>query len=119
VSETQKLTQAIQKEKGLSEADKKALVAAAEERLKRGFRDNTWYLQTRGTDYDLAPPAAEKVKVVRTIYAEADGQPLPDPDPANPAKKEFAWMTVHQFKADHAVPYPFTDWKGLAVPEKK
>jgi transglutaminase-like putative cysteine protease len=119
VSETQRLAQAVLKDKSLNDAEKKKLVAAVQDRLKRGFRDNTWYLQTRGTDYDLAPPATKKVKVVRTIYAEADGQPLPDPDPADPSKKEFAWMTVHQFKADRVVPYPFKDWKGLGVSEKK
>ena len=114
VSETQRLVQTIQKDKGLGADDKKKLVAAAQDRLKRGFRDNTWYLQTRGTDYDLVPPAAKKVRVVRTVYAEADGQALPDPDPSDPTKKEFAWMTVHQFKADRVVPYPFKDLKSLA-----
>jgi hypothetical protein len=51
--------------------------------------------------------------VVRTLYAEADGVALPDPDPANPQKKEFAWMTAHRFTPDHAVEYPFKGWKSL------
>jgi len=70
-------------------------------------------LQTRGTDYDLAPPAAKRVAVVRTIYAEADGVALPEPDPANPQKREFSWMTVHQYKADRKVTNPFRDYKSL------
>ena len=28
------------------------------DRLTSGFRDNTWFCVTRGTDYDLAPPPA-------------------------------------------------------------
>jgi hypothetical protein len=81
--------------------------------MLRGFRDNTWFLQTRGTGYDLAPPASQPVHVVRTIYAEADGVVLPDPDPGAKGKKEFAWMTAHEYKASKQVPYPFKDWKTL------
>lgn len=113
VSETQKLIGTIKKAKELSADEKKELIAAATTRLHRGFRDNTWFLQTRGTDYDLAPPASGRVNVVRTIYAEADGVVLPDPDPANPNKKEFAWMTVQQFTPDRAVTFPFGSWKSL------
>lgn len=119
VSETQKLIGAISKARGLSDDEKKTLVRAATDRLRRGFRDNTWFLQTRGTDYDLAPPAAKRVPVVRTLYAEADGVALPDPDPANPAKKEFAWMTVQQFTPDRPVAYPFKDWKALRADHPK
>jgi hypothetical protein len=68
---------------------------------------------TKGTDYDLAPPASSKVPLTPTIYAEADGKPLPLPDPADPTKREFAWMTAHKYTADRAVPYPFRDWKTL------
>jgi hypothetical protein len=75
---------------------------------------NTWFVQTRGTDYDLAPKASGRMNVVRTIYAEADGKPLPDPDPADPAKNQFAWMTVIDFKADREVAYPFKGWGSLA-----
>jgi len=113
VSETQNLIGAIRKSMELDEKKKDDLVRAATERLVHGFRDNTWFLQTQGTDYDLAPPAAKKVPVVRTIYAEADGVALPDPDPANPHKHEFSWMTVHKYTPDKKVPYPFKDWSSL------
>ena len=66
VSETQKLIEAIQKDAGLGGKKKEELVRAARERLRRGFRDNTWLLQTRGTDYELEPPASKPVPVVRT-----------------------------------------------------
>ena len=51
--------------------------------------------------------------MVHTLYAEADGVALPEPDPANPQKREFAWMTVHEYKPDRAVTYPFKDWRSL------
>jgi len=113
VSETQKLVGEIKAAKTLSEQEKTDLVRAATKRLRGGFRDNTWFLQTRGTDYDLAPPASSRVPVVRTIYAEADGVAFPDPDPANPNKREFAWMTLHQFKPDRTESYPYKGWKSL------
>lgn len=118
VAETQMLIQKIQKDKTLDAKKKEMLVEAAARRLRRGFRDNTWFLQTKGTDYDLVPPAAKKVPLVRTIYAEADGVALPEPDPANSQKKEFSWMTIHEYKADKKVANPFADWKGL-LDEKK
>jgi transglutaminase-like putative cysteine protease len=107
VSETQKLIAAIQKDDSLSAEAKAERAAAARTRLLSGFRDNTWFVQTRGTDYDLAPPASRRVPVVRTIYAEADGVPLPDPDPANKKQTEFAWMTILDCQPDHPVSYPF------------
>ena len=113
VSETQNLTNAIKKDKELDDAKKGELVKAATARLLHGFRDNTWFLQTKGTDYDLAPPATKRVAVVRTIYAEADGVALPDPDPANPKATGFAWMTLHKYTPDKAVAYPFKDWNSL------
>jgi len=113
VSETQNIINAIKKSNDLDGKEKDDLIRAATERLASGFRDNTWFLQTRGTDYELVPPASKKVPVVRTIYAEADGVALPDPDPANPKKHEFSWMTVHQYTADKKVPYPFKDWSTL------
>jgi len=112
VSETQKLVETIRKAPDLG-AQKDALIQRANERLRSGFRDNTWFVQTRGTEYELAPPAKQRVSVVRTIYAEADGIALPDPDPANPTKREFAWMTAHRYTPDKKVAYPFTDWKTL------
>ncbi|MFN0055168.1 MAG: transglutaminase-like domain-containing protein [Planctomycetales bacterium] len=113
VSETQKLTHELRKSPALSAEDKQVLSAAAHRRLIRGFRDNTWFAQTRGTDYDLVPKASGRVSVVRTIYAEADGVPLPDPDPANKEQTRFAWMTSQEFIPDRPVAYPFSDWNSL------
>jgi hypothetical protein len=113
VSETQNLQRAIRDSPNLGEQAKQRLVKAATDRLLHGFRDNTWFLQTRGTDYDLAPKASKRVPVVRTAYVEADGVPLPEPDPANPKKNEFSWMTVHKYTPDREVKYPFKDWNSL------
>jgi transglutaminase-like putative cysteine protease len=119
VSDTQKLVGKIKKAKGLTDRGKKVLMRAASDRLRRGFRDNTWFLQTKGTDYDLAPPASKRVNVVRTVYAEADGVALPDPDPADSTKKEFGWMTLHEYKPDRPVSYPFDHWKSLKADKPK
>jgi transglutaminase-like putative cysteine protease len=113
VAETQKLVTSIKKDGSLDEAKQKELMAAATKRLTDGFRDNTWFCVTRGTDYDLAPKASRKVPVVRTAYIEADGVPLPDPDPADPEAREFAWMTVMKVKSDRDVIYPFDDYRSL------
>lgn len=113
VSETQKLVSEIQKNTELSQAQKESLSKAAFERLMSGFRDNTWFLQTRGTDYELAPKGSRRVPVVRTAYIEADGVPLAEPDPANKEQHAFTWMTVHEYKPDRVVPYPFSDWTTL------
>ena len=115
VSETQKLTNTIRGETALNDAQKVDLVRAAHDRLISGFRDNTWILQTRGTDYDLIPPASARVAVVRTLYAEADGVPLPDPDPSNSEETRFAWMTAHRFTSDVAAPYAFKDARSLTA----
>lgn len=109
VSETQKLVRSIEKDEKLSAAEREKLVEAARGRLRGGFRDNTWLLYTKGTDYDLAPPASGKVSIVRTAHVEADGNPLPDPDPSDPARREFAWMTVLRFVPDREIRYPFAD----------
>lgn len=113
ISETQKLAQATQKNASFTDADKARLIEAARRRLRRGFRENSWLLVTRGVDYELAPRASRPVSVVRTIYAEADGQPLPEPDPANAQQREFAWMTVHHYQADRPFPRPFQDVSTL------
>lgn len=113
VSETQKLVEQINKAEKLSAEQKLPLVAAANNRLLGGYRDNTWFLQTRGTDYDLAPPAAKRAAVVRTIYAEADDVALKDPDPSNTKEDGFAWMTMHHYKPSKEVKYPFKDVKSL------
>ena len=107
------MIEAIEKDKTLDQAKKGDLIRRAEERLQKGFRDNTWLQQTRGTDYELVPPAAKRVPIVRTIYAEADGVALPEPDPANPQQREFGWMTVHHYVPSRKVEYPFKGWKSL------
>ena len=115
VSETQRLLKAIEASPDLKAGEKMVLAKAAVERLRRGFRDNTWLMHSKGTDYDLAPKASRKVPLVATIYAEADGKPFPLPDPADPKKREFAWMTAHRYVADRKVSYPYTDWRTLAA----
>lgn len=114
VSETQRLIKAIEANPELKADEKKALVKAAAERLRAGFRDNTWLLHSKGTDYELAPKASQKVPLIATIYAEADGKPLPLPDPADVTKREFSWMTAHKYTPDRVVTYPFRDLKSLA-----
>jgi transglutaminase-like putative cysteine protease len=116
VSETQQLLARIQKAPGLKADEREKLAQAARRRLARGFRDNTWFLQTRGSDYDLEPRASRKVAVVRTIFAEADGVPYPEPDPANPKERAFSWMTVHSYEPDRPVPNPYEDWRTLRRP---
>ncbi|MFO0965072.1 MAG: transglutaminase domain-containing protein [Gemmataceae bacterium] len=113
VSETQQMIKKINDNKDLAPDLKEKLIAAAKDRLFKGFRDNTWFNQTRGSDYELEPPAAKRAAVVRTIYAEADGVALPEPDPANTSSRAFSWMTVHDYRADRMVTYPFSDWKSL------
>lgn len=113
VSETQKLMAAIHKDAHLDAARKSELVKAAMGRLVGGFRENTWFIQTKGSDYELEPPANNRVAVVRTAYVEADGEPLPEPDPANREKREFSWMTVHQYTSDQPVTNPFKDFNSL------
>jgi transglutaminase-like putative cysteine protease len=118
VSETQLLLKHIREDPKLDAAQKERLARAAQQRLLRGFRDNTWFGQTKGTDYDLEPPARRRVPVVRTLYAEADGEALPDPDPANPAQRKFAWMTVHKYVPDRPATSPFHDYRSLTAVEK-
>ena len=52
---------------------------------------------------------------MRTIYAEADGEPLPEPDPANSNQRKFAWMTVHKYTSDKPVRLPFKDISTLRM----
>jgi transglutaminase-like putative cysteine protease len=113
VSETQNLMAAIRNDAQIDAERRERLVKAANDRLIHGFRDNTWFHQTKGTDYDLIPPASKRVAVVRTAYVESDGVALPEPDPANKQQKQFAWMTVHQFVPDQQVRYPFKDISSL------
>ncbi len=118
VSETHKLLGEIQKNTKLSPQEQARLTSAAQQRLISGFRDNTWFLQTRGTDYALVPPATRRVPVVRTIYVEADGQPLAEPDPANKEQRAYSWMTAHAYVPDRAVTYPFVDISSLKITKK-
>ncbi len=113
VSETQRLLDRLRRDEKLEPAARDRLLAAALERLTSGFRDHTWLCLTRGSDYELAPPAGRRVPVVRTAYIEADGQPLPEPDPANPQAREFAWMTVHDYRSDRPITNPFADYSTL------
>jgi transglutaminase-like putative cysteine protease len=113
LSETQKLIGLIESDPSLTPDRRAELTQAARDRLHRGFRENSWLLVTKGTDYDLAPKASQPVRVVRTIHAEADGVPLPDPDPADPTEREFAWMTAHRYRADRPFAEPFKDWRTL------
>lgn len=115
LSETQKLVKKINEDGTLSSAEKTALAAEARARLLGGFRENSWLLLTKGTDYELAPQAANKVRIVRTAYVEADGEALPEPDPANINKREFAWMTAHKYEADKPITFPFMDYATLKV----
>ena len=113
ISETQKLVKSIATTAELSSGERERLIAAAHQRLRAGFRENSWLLVTRGTDYVLAPPAARPVRVVRTIYAEADGRPLPEPDPARRDQVEFSWMTAHKYTSDRPFKFPFKDLSTL------
>lgn len=113
LSETQKLVAAINQHDQLDSAEKARLTKAARDRLQRGFREHSWLLLTRGTDYQLAPKALAPVRVVRTIYAEADGRVLPDPDPANTEQTTYAWMTAHAYKSDKPFKNPFKDFSTL------
>ncbi|MFV0442342.1 MAG: transglutaminase-like domain-containing protein [Planctomycetaceae bacterium] len=115
VSETQKLIHRIATQDELTAEQKRDYAAAARARLQSGFRENSWLLLTRGTDYELVPAASRPVRVVRTIYAEADGVPLSEPDPANGQQREFAWMTAHRFRSDVPVRKPFEDVSTLTL----
>jgi len=119
VSETQKLMKLIDGRTDLKSSDKQRLITLAKTRMSRGFRDNTWFTQTRGTDYDLVPKSGKRVPLVRTAYMEADGVAMDEPDPADDSQTKFSWMTVHDYHADKQVPYPFSDWNTLEIDTEK
>lgn len=97
LSETQKLVLKTSQNEELTAAERKAIGEQVRERTLKGFRENTWLLVTRGQNYPLMPKASvETVPIIRTIYAEADGVPLVEPDPSNPENKTFSWMTMHR-----------------------
>lgn len=109
LSETDKLLEQIMKSN---------LPADAKERKRKeilswlfsGFRDNTWYRVTVGTDFPVVPSIAPKPPVIRTAYIVCDDKVLPDPDPQNPNKMEFAWQLVWEAKPDNPVTYPWSLW---------
>jgi hypothetical protein len=115
LSETQQMIRGIYQDQQLSADERDRLSQLARQRLHGGFRENSWLLVTKGTNYELEPKASAPVHVVRTIYAEADGQPLPDPDPANPRQREFGWMTVHRYQSD----VPFKQFKDRTTLESR
>jgi transglutaminase-like putative cysteine protease len=115
LSETQKLVRRIEGDASLSAEERRRLSRAARTRTEHGFRENSWLLFTQGTDYDLAPPASQKVRVVRTAYVEVDGQPLPEPDPASDKASSFSWMTAHRYRADREFELPY---KAIETPER-
>ncbi|MBL4885664.1 MAG: transglutaminase domain-containing protein [Planctomycetaceae bacterium] len=110
LSETQKL---IAKLEESDREDKEVLIENLRDRMKQGYRENSWVLLTRGTNYELSPPASAPVKVVRTIYAEADGVPLPEPDPSNEQQGKFAWMTAHKFTSEQPLEAAFKNLERL------
>lgn len=112
LSETQKMVQAL-KAADFEKSEREKLIAAARARFNQGFRDNTWLKVTHGVGYDLAPKASKPVRLVRTIYAEADGEALPEPDPSNSSKREYAWMTAHSIRSEPVVSYPYHDFESL------
>ena len=97
LSETQKLVLKTARNESLSADERKTLGEQVRQRTLKGFRENTWLLVTRGQNFPLMPKASvETVPIIRTIYAEADGVPLVEPDPSNPENKTFSWMTMHR-----------------------
>lgn len=93
LSETDKLLDRISQAQ-LPDVDKKRLRQRILRWLFRGFRNNTWYRASIGTDFPIIPQVAPNPPVIRTAYIVCDDRVLPDPDPANPQKVEFAWQLV-------------------------
>ncbi len=108
VSETHKMIRNVQQNSELTVAQREKLVSQIQARMRRGFRDNTWLKVTHGTNFHLAPRASRRAPLIREIYAEADGKPLPDGSDG-PA----SWVTLHRYDTDHQVRYPFTDLDTL------
>lgn len=115
LSETQQMIKRINEDAKLDKDTRDQLSKAARARLLGGFRENSWLLLTKGAGYQLAPPAVAPVPVIRTAYVEADGEVLPDPDPANSKQRQFAWMTVHHYQADRPFTLPFQDYSTLKL----
>jgi hypothetical protein len=96
----------------VSEEDRERFASATSQRLQRGFRDDTWFLQTRGTNCELVLPERCRAAVVRTISAEADGRPLPEPDSSSAGRSEFSWLTEQEYVPNKDVAYSFKDWRN-------
>ncbi|MFO0884497.1 MAG: hypothetical protein U0894_09960 [Pirellulales bacterium] len=64
VSETQKLAAEIKKANGLDEKTRTRLIDPGPAAFGERLSNNTWFLQTRGTDYELAPKASKRVSVI-------------------------------------------------------
>jgi transglutaminase-like putative cysteine protease len=96
LSETQKLAIKVAEDASLSARQREASIEAIKQRTMHGFRENTWLVVTRGVNYQLAPSASRPVSIIRTIYAEADGIPLPEPDPSNVDQRTFSSMTIQR-----------------------
>ena len=96
LSETQKLALAVAADQSLSKQQRESRIDAIKQRTMKGFRENTWLAVTRGVNYETAPPASRPLTIIRTIYAEADGIPLPEPDPSNAQQQTFSWMTIQR-----------------------
>ncbi|MGQ9727325.1 MAG: transglutaminase-like domain-containing protein [Candidatus Fervidibacter sp.] len=107
LSETDKLLEQLER----SDLPAEAKVRKRDKILRllfSGFRDNTWYRVSIGTDYPVVPPVAPNPPVIRTAYIVCDDKVLPDPDPANPNRMEFAWQLVWGCKSDRPVQSPWS-----------
>ncbi|MCS7263912.1 MAG: transglutaminase domain-containing protein [Armatimonadetes bacterium] len=109
LSETDKVLEQLSKS-DLPERVKAQKRDAILQWLFSGFRDNTWFRVTTGTDFPVVPAVAPNPPVIRTAYIVCDDKILPDPDPANPNRMEFAWQLVWNSKSDKPVTYPWSLW---------
>ncbi len=109
LSETDKVLETWEKA-GMDPAEKASRRAALMQWLFSGFRDNTWYRTAVGTDFPLVPAVAPNPPLIRTFYIVCDDKVLPEPDPANPNKMEFAWQEVWEVKQDRETVHPWSLW---------
>ena len=89
------------------------LMGLAKDRLLHGFRDNTWFLQTKGTDYDSGAARLEEGG-----GGENDLSPRPMALPCpNPTRRTISTTPTlddgPQFTPDRPVTYPFKDITSL------
>lgn len=100
LSETQKLVAKVAADSTLDEEARKQRIDLIRDRTLSGFRENTWLEVTRGTNYELAPPASKPVHLVRTVYVEADGVALDEFDSTENSKPSQPWMTIYRVDGD-------------------